>query len=343
MAAFDTCFNVHGQPVRVVTKDGAIATAAQEILAPFSPMAVAGAKPLEVELHAVATREDVPLKPGADSDCMEPPRKTPGEYYTLYREAKSWLVDFHTGGMLRIDLEAERIEGWIVSPETQSTDWAGSFVLFSTLELLRLRRVYAVHAAGLVKNGIGVIIAAPGGSGKTTSCLSLIRGGYRCLSDDHPLLRETKDGGVEMLAFRGRVAVTRKTVEWFPELQAAQAGFRQETVKRSFFLEQVWPDAAGAACQPRILIFPRVVDWPESSLEPMPRSRALEELLPQTLLVLDRELAARQFRTFAKLIQTVDCYRLHFGEDILGLPALFDQLIAAKTGSKAVSQREATP
>ena len=245
--------------------------------------------------------------------------------------------------IVRIDLEAERIEGWIVSPETQSTDWAGSFVLFSTLELLRLRRVYAVHAAGLVKNGIGVIIAAPGGSGKTTSCLSLIRGGYRCLSDDHPLLRETKDGGVEMLAFRGRVAVTRKTVEWFPELQAAQAGFRQETVKRSFFLEQVWPDAAGAACQPRILIFPRVVDWPESSLEPMPRSRALEELLPQTLLVLDRELAARQFRTFAKLIQTVDCYRLHFGEDILGLPALFDQLIAAKTGSKAVSQREATP
>ena len=54
--------------------------------------------------------------------------------------------------------------------------------------------------------------------------------------------------------------------------------------------------------------------------------RALEELLPESLLVLDQKLARKQFQALADLVRTTDCYRLHFGEDVLNIPAIFDRL-----------------
>jgi hypothetical protein len=66
---------------------------------------------------------------------------------------------------------------------------------------------------------------------------------------------------------------------------------------------------------------------PHSWLEPLPKSRALEVLLPQALLVYDPEVARREFQVLAKLVQQVDCYRGHFGRDILDLPKLITPLL----------------
>jgi hypothetical protein len=59
----------------------------------------------------------------------------------------------------------------------------------------------------------------------------------------------------------------------------------------------------------------------------MAKARALEELLPQTLLVTDPTLAARQFQTMAALVRATPAYRLHFGEDPARLPELVDPLL----------------
>jgi hypothetical protein len=58
----------------------------------------------------------------------------------------------------------------------------------------------------------------------------------------------------------------------------------------------------------------------------------LEELLPQTLLVLDRELAARQFATMTALVRETPAYRLHFGEDVERLPELVETVTGVPTG-----------
>jgi hypothetical protein len=75
------------------------------------------------------------------------------------------------------------------------------------------------------------------------------------------------------------------------------------------------------------VLFPHVVDAPQSHLELLPKSRALEALLPQALLVYDQDVARREFQVLAKLVQQVDCYRLHFGRDILDLPNLITPLM----------------
>lgn len=235
-------------------------------------------------------------------------------------------MDFGGAGRMSLDLAAGKTGCWLVQPWRQAPDWAASFVLLAAIELLRSRGLYAIHGAGLERGGRGIMLVGVSGAGKTTSCLSLMRAGFGCLSDDHPLLKA--DGpAMSLLPFPGRLAVTEKTVGWFPELAAAQHNFRQDTRKRSFEMASFPGYRAGSPCRPELLIFPRIIDWPESSLEELPKTRALEQLLPQTLLVLDQALAARQFGVMAELVKKTRCYRLHFGEDVARLPELIDGLL----------------
>jgi hypothetical protein len=235
-------------------------------------------------------------------------------------------MDFGSAGRMSLDLAAGAVSCWLVQPWRQAPDWAASFVLLAAIELLRSRGLYAIHGAGLERGGRGIIMVGVSGAGKTTSCLSLMRAGFGCLSDDHPLLKA--DGAtMSLLPFPGRIAVTEKTADWFPELAAAKDGFRQDTRKRSFELASFPCYRVAGPCRPELLIFPRIIDWPESSFEELPKTRALEQLLPQTLLVLDQALAVRQFQVMAELVKRTDCFLLHFGEDVARLPELVDTLL----------------
>ncbi len=75
------------------------------------------------------------------------------------------------------------------------------------------------------------------------------------------------------------------------------------------------------------MLFPHVVDSERSSLERLPKSRVLAELLPQGLVAYDREIARLQFRLLSKLAQQVECYRLNFGRDVAALPDLVDPVL----------------
>lgn len=75
------------------------------------------------------------------------------------------------------------------------------------------------------------------------------------------------------------------------------------------------------------MLFPHIVDTPRSQLERLPKHRALELILPQALLVYDQSVARREFQVWARLVQEVDCYRLHFGRDMPDLPKLIMPLL----------------
>jgi hypothetical protein len=49
--------------------------------------------------------------------------------------------------------------------------------------------------------------------------------------------------------------------------------------------------------------------------------------MPQGLLVYDQAVARREFQVLSRLVQQVDCYRLHFGQNILDLPKLISPLL----------------
>ena len=193
-------------------------------------------------------------------------------------------------------------------------------------ELLRFKGFFPLHAIALEKDGLGILIPGSSGRGKTTTCLALLRAGYRCLSDDHPLVHENGNG-LEVLSFPEKIDVTDNTINLFPELRNAGSLLHQGMRKRFFYVEDLYPGGTGDTCVPAILLFPHVVDSPTSRLEPLSKRQTLETLLPEGLLVTDPDVAKREFQTYSRLVETTDGYRLHFGRDVLDLPQLINPLL----------------
>jgi hypothetical protein len=50
-------------------------------------------------------------------------------------------------------------------------------------------------------------------------------------------------------------------------------------------------------------------------------------ILPHSLLVYDAAVARREFQALVRLVEQTDCYRLHFGRDVLDLPWLVTPLL----------------
>jgi hypothetical protein len=329
----DSFFNIHGTGLRFCTNSPAIASPMETLLRHFRSDADNGKADLELVFRAVSSRQEMGVEvPPSAPVLFAHTARTIGDRLrevwqcTVSQVEHGRIVDFHEQGLLRIDDRQGRAEGYLAQPEAMQPDVRMSFLHFAVVELLKLRGLYTIHATALEKKGRGVLIPGASGRGKTTSCIALLRDGYRMLSDDHPLVRENGHG-LEILSFPVKIDVTDGTVDFFPELRQAKATLHQGVRKRFFYVEEHYPDRTAERCEPSVILCPQVVDWPTSHLEPISRSRVLEELLREGMLVFDRDVAARQFQTFSRLVAKTDCYRLFFGEDVLDLPRLIDPLL----------------
>jgi hypothetical protein len=290
---------------------------------------------LEIVLHAIEGREQLPGLSGRPNEILfQHQGKTAGDALreewkcSLYKMGDRLIADFHEQGRLCIDYAAGRGEGHLIRPDAMHPDVCATYFHFALSELLKREGLYTIHATALARNGRGVLIPGASGRGKTTCCISLLRGGYRYLSDDHPLIREGENG-IELLCFPEKIDVTDRTIEFFPELKETYERLACGIQKRYFYPEEFYPNATVSACRPSIIVIPEITDGAQSRLEPVPTNRVLDELLVQGLLVLDREIAGRQFETFCRLVDSVDCYRLLFGRDVLELPRVINEVLGA--------------
>lgn len=245
----------------------------------------------------------------------------------VWRDGSSLLLDFHRHGWLLLDPEQGALEGCLTEPITLHHQIVGSlFCLMPLSRLLASRGLYMIHAAALERNGRGVLMPGVSRSGKSTSCVSLMRVGYRCLSDDKPFLRGNGNG-IELLAFPEKLDVTDQTVSFIPELCTASTALTLGYRKKQFHPEAIYPGSTVNAVQPDLILFPRISGESASRVEKLPKAKALEALLPHSLLVFDRTTSADHFQLLARLVAGADCYRLHFGRNVLDLPRLIDPLL----------------
>jgi hypothetical protein len=327
-------FSLYGKSVRYVTMSPFLAAPVNELLKHFQRTSLDESAPLTLWFQAAKNRADIPLimSPLArrlysgTGEELGDQRPTGLPYEVFYDEGRL-IADFSDVGVLVIDAKQQKADGYLINPETIHEGLIEYLFHLALIELLRYEELYTVHATALEKYGRAVLIPGNSGRGKTTSFISLLRSGYRYLSDDHPLIRDAGTH-VDILPFPIKINVTEETIAFFPELRNApdhilHPGFP----KRGFYAEELYPTSVGECCHPAIMLFPHVVHSTHSHLEPLPKSRAMELLLPQALLVYDSEVARREFRVLAKLVQQVDCYRLHFGRDILDLPQLITPLL----------------
>lgn len=117
-----------------------------------------------------------------------------------------------------------------------------------------------IHAAGLLSpdaaaKGMGVLVCAASGGGKTTLTVAMVRRGWRSLGDDKLLLRSMGDGAV-VASVKQMLNIDPAVAAWFPELAriADEPAYSTWTPKRRVNLGRIWPHAPAATLMPTHLI-----------------------------------------------------------------------------------------
>ena len=198
---------------------------------------------------------------------------------------------------------------------------------------LRRAEVFDVHAAGAVEpiSQTGALFVGASGSGKTTLTLRLTEAGWRYLSDDMVVLRETPTS-LEAEGLRRLFAVADTSVvgSSSTKLSAALgAPVASDPSKRRLEPETVFPESRVASCQPRALFFPRVVSSDETRINEIGARAAMEQLVRHCpWATYDTYTAPSYLRVLARLANQCRAYELAAGRDLLLQPERAADLLA---------------
>lgn len=211
-----------------------------------------------------------------------------------------------------------------------------NFWAFILLKLLRRIGIYSLHSAGVVtKEGLGLLIVGEPGSGKSTLAIGLIRQGWGYLTDDAVLLRFQPEG-VRALAFRKNFYVNAGAAADYADLRLGEevpdtSGGRKRRVR----IEKSYPGQHVVGCMPRLLLFSRIVPYPQSTLLPLDRLSALRNLLagsgPQ---LFDKSTMAQHLEVLKKLVGQAATYELRAGLDLYHNPIKLVHLLKEAVGDE---------
>jgi hypothetical protein len=209
----------------------------------------------------------------------------------------------------------------------------GGMLLLSGLGvLLRPRGLYPLRAAALAQEGVSVLLAAPGGTGKSAPSAGPEREGWRFLGDDTVLLRPS-DEAVEAIPFRRATGPLPDALKRLAGLSGPGRGPRAggpSAQDVGALTPAVRAAQTARACVPRLLVFPEIVGFRRSRLEPIRRSEALLRLANQSGLLSLSALWTRDHLDVLRRLaaQTVP-YRLVAGRDLLAEPGRGAEMLRA--------------
>jgi hypothetical protein len=329
---WERVYDVHGIRVALRTDSAAVAAGAERALAdlPCRSATASG--------DGVLATVQMDLRAGAV------PFRVPEEALPQFRHAQ--VRCYRHGGELWyessdatvvLDPESGTAEGHLspagAIPSGQWRAQGDAVFTFSLLELLRHRGLFHLHAAGLARDGRGVLLAGNTGAGKSTLTVSLVRAGWDFLSDDAVLLR-TSPEGVEALSLPSEFHLDPTLAERFPELAplADRQGYGSGE-KRAFRPVEIYERQPIAACVPSLLLFPQIAPG-ATRAQTLTPTQALTALIRSSALVLlDERVAAPHLDALKRLVSQCRCYWLYHGPDALEDPTCIPELIEALLGS----------
>lgn len=245
------------------------------------------------------------------------------------------------GHACRLDLSAGVAEVRVPPPPARPRK---DILTYAVLLLLRRRGLYALHASGVARDGVGCLFVARSGSGKSTQTYSLVREGWEYLGDDALLLRARGDE-VEALALRRDLCLDPALAHAFPEVAVhGEAGPFAGKGKRRLSMHALHPGRLIDRCVPRLLVFPEIVPEPVSRLVPIHAADALARLVRESVVVrLDAAAMPAHLAALGRLVRQARSWRLLAGRDLKERPELVAPLLERARASTISRQPAAKP
>jgi hypothetical protein len=193
-----------------------------------------------------------------------------------------------------------------------------------------------VHAGGVERDGVGLVLPAHMESGKTTLTTGLVRAGFRYLSDE--AVAFDRDTG-RILPYPKPFSLDPGSWPLFPEFEPCVPGTAPGTDVVQWLVppRAIRRDAVGGGCAARFVVFPRYEAGVATELRAFSRAEATVELARNTFAF--REQSRRSLDTVAMIVSEAEVYRMAVG-DLHEAVALLDELVGTGTGT-ATSSRSA--
>ncbi len=191
-----------------------------------------------------------------------------------------------------------------------------------------------VHAGAVGRPDGGVLLAGPGGSGKSTSALAALAAGLAYASDDYCLVT---DRPVPFVYSIYSTAKLKALVDFdrFPDLRDRCSNLeRVGDEKAVLFLNEHFTAQVVDGFPIRALLLPRVTGAPRAHLTPATAMEAFKALAPSSLLQVPGS-GPRLLHTLGRLVKQLPALHLNLGGDPATIPPAIDAALAASSGGRA--------
>lgn len=231
-----------------------------------------------------------------------------------------WIAHHHPDIDLWVDLGHGRLVGG-VRTRRESIGWHPARPLQTILIywLAALRRA-VLHAAMVVSDGRGALVAGPSGQGKSTTAAASVAAGLGVLGDDTVALEQTVDrwiGHCMYATVKTRTAAARLAPELASAAIPLEGRWEGESV---LYLNEVRPESIVPTADLTAILLPRLSDSLKSEVEPVRAGAALAVLTGAALSLQPGEVASG-FEQVSALAGDVPAFRLHVGRDPATIPA----------------------
>lgn len=182
-----------------------------------------------------------------------------------------------------------------------------------------------IHAAALGTPSGGVLLAGPGGAGKSTTALSCVTSKLSYASDDYCVVSiETTPRAYSLFS---SAKVDRQMLLHLPHLTSAVD--RTELVhqeKAVLFLWEHFPENLVRDFPIQAILLPRVENRRETDVSPASPMEGIRALAPSTMVQLAGAGRAA-WQTMTNLFKSVPCYHLHLSPNLTQIPPVITRLL----------------
>ena len=223
-----------------------------------------------------------------------------------------------SGSLIMYDAEARLAIFWVREAGNIPFYETGAPLLPVMHWWLESRGCQLAHAGAVGGPDGGVLLVGRGGSGKSTTALACLVGGFEYAADDYCVLAGTHPARVYSLYCSAKLAAD--TRDRLPSLAAAiyNSG-AASSEKTLYFLSRIFPEQVSAGFPLRAVLLPRVAGTDATTLMPVSPAVALRALAPSTIFQLAGAGGAA-LRAMASVIRRVPCFEIAVGSDLSRIP-----------------------
>lgn len=285
---------------------------------------VAGTNAPDLTLHIWDSRtNDISLpRPWANSsfinESLIEPKTSGRKFYGAFLDGENTvnIFDPSTKEAFLWIPDADNIPGWVrAAPARTILHW-----FYSDFD------VHLVHGATVERDGRSVLLAAKGGSGKSTTALSCVAAGLGYLSDDYVGVAIGEQ--ITAHSFYNSAKLTQESLNAFPELHKfahdPTPGDQEKSVIHvaETAREQLVREAPLSA-----IMIPVLHKAESTRLAPATKTQALLALAPTTVFQLAFS-GAEKVARLKEIVERTPCYFLVLGPDIREVPSGIDNFFA---------------